>query len=91
MRPHHIMMPKRSSDHDEPVLSLDLPIDELKTMAQFIQSLKGATLEGSNMCQDNIEHLCAAEPEPLLDVMDKNFVKSTPDIPCSHKHLTGNI
>jgi hypothetical protein len=44
--------------------------------AQFINTLCSATLEESNMRWEDIEQLCAAEPDPLLDVTDKHFVKA---------------
>ncbi|KAF8224560.1 hypothetical protein L208DRAFT_1062834, partial [Tricholoma matsutake] len=51
-------------------------IDELKMMAEFIKALKGATLEQGNMQPEDIEHLCAADLTPVVDVTDKHFVKA---------------
>ncbi|KAF8488771.1 hypothetical protein F5888DRAFT_1582418, partial [Russula emetica] len=51
-------------------------IDELKKTAKFIHGLRGATLEQSNMQQDDIDRLRAAEPDPCLDIEDKHFIKS---------------
>src|SRR5258708_2250768 len=45
-------------------------------MAAFIDVLWGATLEQSNMQQDDIDRLRAAESDPCLDVTDKHFVKA---------------
>jgi hypothetical protein len=60
----------------DPLLGLNSPINELKMTAQFINTLCSATLEESNMRWEDIEQLCAAEPDPLLDVTDKHFVKA---------------
>jgi hypothetical protein len=51
-------------------------IDELKKTVQFIQALRCATLEQSNMQQDDIERLRAAEPDPRLDITNIHFVKA---------------
>jgi hypothetical protein len=57
-------------------LGLNSPIGELKKTAQFIEALRGATLEQSNMRQEDIDRLRAAEPDPCLDVTDPHFVKA---------------
>jgi hypothetical protein len=63
--------------NDDRDLGLNSPIDELKKTACFIDTLRGATLEQSNMQQVDIDHLRAAEPDPCLDVTtDKHFVKA---------------
>ena len=65
----------RSLD-DNAVLGLNSPIDDLKKTAQFIHSLQGATLEHSNMRQDDIEQLHATDPDPCLNIAgDKHFIK----------------
>jgi hypothetical protein len=61
---------------DDLALGLNSPIDELKKTAHFIDALRGATLEQSNMQPEDIERLRAAEPDPRLDVMDNHFVKA---------------
>jgi hypothetical protein len=65
----------RSLD-DNIVLGLNSLIDELKKTAEFICGLRGATLEHSNMQQDNIDRLRAADPDPCHDIGDKHFIKS---------------
>src|SRR5260370_25827620 len=45
-------------------------------MAQIIDTLRGSTLEQSNMKQDDIDHLRAAELDPQLDVTDRHFIKA---------------
>lgn len=62
--------------YDDIGLALRSPIDELKKTAQFINALRGATLEQSNMRQDDIDRLRAAEPDHRLDVTDVHFVKA---------------
>ena len=62
--------------NDDVILGLGSPIDNLKKTAAFIDALWGATLEQSNMQQDDIDRLCAAESDPCLDVTDKHFVKA---------------
>jgi hypothetical protein len=57
-------------------LGLNSLIDELKKTACFIDALQGATLEQSNMLQEDIDCLHAAEPDHCLDVTDKHFVKA---------------
>ena len=57
-------------------LGLDSLIDDLKRTAQFIEGLQGATSEGSNMRQEDIDRLHAAEPDLRLDIMDEHFVKA---------------
>ena len=64
-----------SSDNDT-VLGLNSPIDELKKTAQFICGLRCATLEHSNMQQDDIDRLRAADPDPFIDIGDRHFIKS---------------
>src|SRR5712672_2036668 len=61
---------------DEINLGLNSPINELKKTSKFIIALQGATLEQSNMLQDDIDCLHAAEPDPCLDLTDKHFVKA---------------
>jgi hypothetical protein len=39
-------------------------------------NLRGATLEQSNMLQDDINRFCAADPDPRLDITDKHFIKA---------------
>ena len=56
------------------LLDLRSPINELKKTAQFINTLQDATLEQSNMRQDDIDRLCAAEPDPSLNVTNKHFM-----------------
>ncbi len=58
------------------VLGLNSPIDELKKTAQFVHGLQRATLELSNMQQDDINRLHSADPDPFLDIGDKHFIKS---------------
>jgi len=48
----------------------------LKKTSQFIIALQGATLEQSDMLQEDIDRLCAAEPDLCLDLTDKHFVKA---------------
>src|SRR5216684_2092102 len=62
--------------NDDVILGLGSPIDDLKKTAAFIDMLWGATLEQSNMQQDDIDCLRAAESDPHLDVTDKHFVKA---------------
>ena len=57
-------------------LSLNSSVDELKKTARFVDALRGATLEQSNMRPEDIERLRAADPDPRLDVMDEHFVKA---------------
>jgi hypothetical protein len=61
---------------DEINLGLNSPINELKKTSQFIIALQGATLEQSDMLQEDIDCLCAAEPDLRLDLTDKHFVKA---------------
>jgi hypothetical protein len=65
----------RSLD-DDTLLGLNSPIDDLKKTARFIRSLRDATLEHSNMRQDDINRLRTANLGPILDVEDKHFIKS---------------
>lgn len=58
------------------LLGLDSQIEDLRMTAQFIDALRDATLEQSNMQSNDIEQLHAAEPNPLLDVTDSHFVKA---------------
>jgi hypothetical protein len=57
---------------------MNSPIDELKKTARFINALQNATLEQSNMRQEDIDRLRAAEPDPHLgsDITDRHFVKA---------------
>ena len=57
-------------------LGLDSPIYDLKKTAQFICTLQGATLEKSNMQQEDINCLCATDPDPRIDITDKHFEKA---------------
>ncbi len=50
--------------NDDIVLGLNSPIDELKKTSQFICALRDATLEQSNMQQEDINRLRAADPDP---------------------------
>lgn len=43
---------------------------------KYIAALRDAKLEQSNMQQDDIERLRAAEPDPFLDITDRHFVKA---------------
>src|SRR5258708_13800640 len=61
---------------DDLVLGLDSSINDLKKMACFIDTLQGATLEQSNMRQEDIDRLHMAEPDPCLDVVNRHFVKA---------------
>ena len=61
---------------DDPLLERDPLIDDLKLTGQFINALRDATLEQSNMRKGDIERLRAAEPDPFLDLSDPHFVKS---------------
>ena len=58
------------------MLGLNSLIDKIKKTAKFIHGIQGATLEHSNMQQDNIDQLHAANLDPCLDIGDKHFVKS---------------
>jgi hypothetical protein len=62
--------------HHEPIQGLNSPIDELRTTMQFIEVLRSATLDSSNMRPEDVERLHAAEPDPLRDAHDKHFVKA---------------
>ena len=68
-------MDPRSLDA-EIAIGLNSTIDELRKTAQFIDALRGATLEQSNMRQEDIDRLRAAEPDPRLDITDKHFCKA---------------
>lgn len=57
-------------------MGLSSPINELKKTAQFISALRGATLEQSNMQQNDIDRLRAADADPRLDIMDRHFIKA---------------
>ena len=57
-------------------LGLDSPIYDLKKTAQFICALQGATLEKSNMRQEDIDRLRATDPDPRIDITDKHFGKA---------------
>jgi len=61
---------------NDTTLGLNSPIDELKKTAHFIKALQSATLEESNMQQEDIDRLRAAELEPRIDMTDKHFVKA---------------
>jgi hypothetical protein len=74
--PHDDVPTGPSPLENDTLLGLDSPIDELKKTAQFICGLRGATLEKSNMQQDNIDRLRAADPDSSFDIEDKHFVKS---------------
>lgn len=80
--PLHLQQPAREpsigpgSLDDIIELGLKSPVDELKKTAQFINALRGATLEQSNMQPENIDHLRAADPDPRLDVTDRHFAKA---------------
>jgi hypothetical protein len=61
---------------DDMVLGLNSPINDLKKTACFINALRGASLEQSNMRQEDIDRLRNAEPHPCLDVDDRHFIKA---------------
>ena len=61
---------------DDIALGLNSPIDELKKTALYIDALRSATLEQSNMRPEDIDRLRTAEPDPHPEVMDKHFVKA---------------
>ncbi len=65
----------RSLD-DEIHLGLNSTINDLKKTACFIDALRGATLEESNMQQGDIDRLRATKPDPCLDITDKHFDKA---------------
>ena len=60
----------------EIAIRLNSTINELRKTAQFIDALRGATLEQSNMQQEDIDHLHTAEPDPRLNITDKHFCKA---------------
>ena len=64
----------RPHNNDMVLLGLNSSIDKLKKTAHPIDALRGATLEQSDMRQEDIDRLRAAEPGPRLDVTDKHFV-----------------
>ena len=66
----------RLLDDDMTVAGLNSPIDELKKTARFIDALRGASLEQSNMRPQDIERLRTADPDPRLDIMDSHFIKA---------------
>jgi len=68
--------PTHPRTFDDPLLERDPLIDDLKLTGQFINALRDATLEQSNMRKGDIERLRAAEPDPFLDLSDPHFVKS---------------
>ena len=67
--------PRSHRDNNDIILGLNSLINDLKKTAAFINFLQGAILKQSNMKQEDIERLCAAEPDHL-DVLDKHFFKS---------------
>ena len=66
---------------NDTVLGLNSPIDEIKKTDEFIHGLRGATLEHSNMQQNDIDRLRAADLDPCLDIGDKHFIKSLRGFP----------
>jgi hypothetical protein len=70
-----IVGPRPPSD-DMVCRGLNSPIDELKKTAQFIDALRGASLEQSNMQQEDIDRLRVADPDPCYDVIDEHFLKA---------------
>ena len=61
---------------DDITVGLRSTVDELRKTAHFINALRDATLEQSNMQQEDIDRLRAAEHDPCHDVMDKHFLKA---------------
>lgn len=55
---------------------LNSPIPEIQFTAQFIEALKGATLENSNMREEDIARLREASPDFPFDVNDPDFLFS---------------
>ena len=54
-------------------LGLNSSIDELKTTAQFIEALRGATLEQSNMRQEDIEQMCIRDRVEEIQQIGKRY------------------
>lgn len=52
------------------------PIDKLQKITHFIYALRDAILELSNMQREDINHLCAADLDPCLNVTDIHFIKA---------------
>ena len=72
----HLVPAGSGSSENDTVLGLNSPINKIKKTTEFIHGLRGATLEHSNMQQDDIDWLRAADLDPCLDIGDKHFVKS---------------
>ncbi len=60
--------------YDAPTIGINSEINEVWIAAQFIDELKLAMLEGSNMQPDDISHLQEASPELPFDIDDPNFL-----------------
>ncbi|KAG6894511.1 hypothetical protein C0992_005782 [Termitomyces sp. T32_za158] len=68
--------PQSAAQSTEVTPGLDSNIDELRLTAQFIEALKSATLEKSNMDPEDIKRLREAPPHPLVDTSDRHFIKA---------------
>ncbi len=60
--------------YDAPTVGINSEIDEVRIAAQFIDELKSATLEESNMELDDISRLREASPELPFDLDDPDFL-----------------
>jgi len=65
-----------SNINEEATSRLDAWIDDLQTTAEFIEALRTATLEQSNMCEKDIERLCEALSAFPEEMTDKHFIKA---------------
>ncbi|SJL09586.1 uncharacterized protein ARMOST_12966 [Armillaria ostoyae] len=66
-RPHNPLF-------DAPTVGLESRIDEVKIAAQFIDALKRATLDDSNMDAEDIRRLREASPDLPFDKTDPDFL-----------------
>jgi hypothetical protein len=73
---NHRVEPRILPTHMQPVIGHDSIINDLKLTAKFIDGLTTATLDESNMSEDDIVRLRRAEADFFLDVDDKHFVKA---------------
>lgn len=84
--PDRILIGPRTLD-DEIALGLDSAVDGLQKTARFINALHGATLEQSNMQQEDIDRLHATEPNLCFNITEKHFLKALCTFLCMRKGL----
>lgn len=74
---------------ESPTLGLDAKIDDLRIAAEFIEGLRTATLEKSNMQKEDTRRLREAPSELPDELTDRHFLKAlSSQPPTLHKKPT---